>query len=67
MNSSLLSFVGALALAVVVGISAAIGFAYGREVGRCEVECAEATAGSGTASYLGGECRCLLDTGEMLP
>lgn len=65
MSGDLLSLLASIALLVLMAASGAVGFAYGKEVGRCEVGCAEATAGAGTADYRGGACRCLINGEEV--
>jgi hypothetical protein len=67
MNDSVLSLLASITLLVLMAASGAVGFAYGKEVGRCEVGCAKATAGMGTASYMGGACRCLIHGEEVRP
>lgn len=67
MTGSLLSFVAVVGLLALMAASAAVGFSYGEQVGRCEVGCAEATAGMGTAAYRGGKCRCLVNGDEVTP
>jgi len=65
MNDELLSLLASVALLGLMAASGAVGFAYGKEVGRCEVGCAQSTAGTGTADYRGGACRCLINGEEV--
>ena len=65
MSEGLLSLLASVTLLVLMAASGAVGFAYGKEVGRSEVGCAQSTAGTGTANYRGGACRCFINGEEV--
>ena len=67
MNNGLLSLLAAFGLFALMSVCVWVGFAYGREAGRCDVACADATSNKGSAHYYGGRCGCLVGGKEFRP